>query len=523
MVHKRTVLIVDDCPEDREIYRRYLQQDQVNDYQILEEESGERGLALCRSQKLDIILLDFLLPDLDGLDFLTELKQETEKPLPATIILTDQGNEDVAVQVMKKGAQDYLVKGKITSENLQMAVSNVIENTELRQQLQQSKAALAENQQFIESLIATTPGLVYVYNLVNRCNIYVNHQIAELLGYSPQEIQKMGTELCAKIIYPEDLVNLLIVAEQLKSLPDGEIIEVEYRVLNKSGEWRWLCGRETVFTRNSDGLPSQIIGTALDITKRKQVERERTELLEKEKVARAAAEAANNAKDEFVAMVSHDLGNPLNAILGWTALLRTRKLDDDIVDRAIAIIERNARFQATLVADLLDMSRIIRGKLKLEMEPVNLVAIVETAIETAFPGAKAKQIYLESALDHSLEMIWADSNRLQQVLGNLLSNAIKFTPEGGKIKVSLESNQGFAEIVVSDTGSGISAEFLPNVFERYRQADRLNRKGGLGLGLAIARHLVELHGGTIQVASPGEGQGTTFTITLPVKYSGLLR
>jgi signal transduction histidine kinase/ActR/RegA family two-component response regulator len=247
--------------------------------------------------------------------------------------------------------------------------------------------------------------------------------------------------------------------------------------------------------------------------------------MERERASRLEAEAANCAKDEFLATVSHELRTPLTSILTWAHMLRGGALDGATTGRAIESIERGARSQAQLIEDLLDVSRIISGKLRLEVRQIELPPVMEAAIDTVRPGADAKQIHLESTLDPNAGPVSGDPQRLQQVVWNLLSNAIKFTPQGGRIRVGLRRVDAYAEVVVADTGRGIRADFLPRVFERFSQADSGSTRvaGGLGLGLAIVRHLVELHGGTVDVASPGEGQGATFTVRLPILAVAALR
>ena len=241
------------------------------------------------------------------------------------------------------------------------------------------------------------------------------------------------------------------------------------------------------------------------------------------------AQAANRLRDEFLATVSHELRTPLNAILGWAQLLRDGKLDADGSSHAFEIIERNAKTQASLIEDILDVSRIITGKLRLDAEAVELVPLTEAAIDVVRPAAQAREIQLAVSLDPRVGSIRGDENRLQQVVWNLLSNAIKFTPEGGRVMIRLERADNNARIVVSDTGIGIQPEFLPHVFDRFRQAESAysRKHGGLGLGLAIVRHLVEMHGGTVRAESEGEGRGATFVVSLPlgqprISESGLL-
>jgi signal transduction histidine kinase len=271
----------------------------------------------------------------------------------------------------------------------------------------------------------------------------------------------------------------------------------------------------------------QIIGTLTvieDVTERVARESElqaqvdaRTRALASEKAAREEAEEANRLKDEFLATVSHELRTPMTAILGWSNMLLTGRLGGEMHDRALETIHRNAQAQNQLISDLLDISRIISGKLRLDLRMVDLLSVIEAAIEATRPAAEAKGIRLTTALDRRAGPINGDADRLQQVVWNLLSNAIKFTPEGGQILVKLEGVKSRVEITVQDSGIGISPEFLPHVFDRFRQADPGTNRvhGGMGLGLSIVRQLVELHGGTVRAESEGVGKGTTFAVSLP--------
>ena len=245
---------------------------------------------------------------------------------------------------------------------------------------------------------------------------------------------------------------------------------------------------------------------------------ENVRLLKLERTAREAAEESNRLKDEFLATVSHELRTPLTAILGWSRLLEGGTLDSEVTQQAVEVIWRNAKAQAQIVDDILDVSRIITGNLYLDLHPLGVVPVVENAINVVRPTADAKGIRIETYFDSATAMISGDANRLQQVVWNLLSNAVKFTKSGGRVCVKVAQVGPTVEISVSDTGQGISQEFLPYVFDRFRQADSTTTRqhGGLGLGLAIARHLVEIHGGAIKAESLGEGRGAKFTITLPL-------
>ena len=236
--------------------------------------------------------------------------------------------------------------------------------------------------------------------------------------------------------------------------------------------------------------------------------------------ARAFTEAleANRLKDEFLAVVSHELRTPLNAMRGWMSLLRTAKLSEEQRAHALNVIDRNIGVQTQLVEDLLDISRIVSGRMRLSVHPVDLETVIAAAIDSVSPAAVAKEIRLQSAFDVPAGVVHGDPDRLQQIVWNLLSNAIKFTPRGGRVDLSVCCVDGQAELTVSDTGQGIAPEFLPHVFDRFRQGDSTSTRsfGGLGLGLAIVRHLAELHGGTVVATSPGEGRGASFTVRLPV-------
>jgi signal transduction histidine kinase/CheY-like chemotaxis protein len=250
--------------------------------------------------------------------------------------------------------------------------------------------------------------------------------------------------------------------------------------------------------------------------RRGELERERLLVMAEE--ARHEAEAASRSKDEFLASVSHELRTPLNAMMGWAQLLQMTRGDEQKLDRGLEIIVRNAKVQTQLIDDLLDISRIISGKMRLDVRRVDLIEIIDGALEAVRPALEAKQIRLQRLLDPLASPVAGDADRLQQVVWNLLANAVKFTPREGRIEVRLERVDSQVEILVADTGSGIAPDFLPHVFDRFRQYDGsiTRTQGGLGLGLAIVRHLVELHGGTVRVESPGLGQGATFTVTLPV-------
>jgi signal transduction histidine kinase len=375
MAHSLRLLIVDDDLVDRRAVKRLLAQAGVA-VEIVETGDRDGALAAVERDRFDCVLLDYRLPGTDGVTLLRDLRERSLDL--AVVALTGQGDQEVAVELMKAGAADFLDKNNLTAERLERS---------LRYALSMARA-----------------------------------------------------------------------------------------------------------------------------------ERQRRELLEREQRARLEAQAANRAKDEFLATLSHELRTPLNAILGWTQLLAGGQLDAAASRRAIETIERNTRLQAQLIDDLLDISRIITNQLKLDLKPVPVDSILQAAIDSVLPAATAKGVAVVRETPDAATCILCDSARMQQVIWNLLSNAIKFTPENGLIRVSERREHCTVLLTVTDSGIGIEPEFLPHVFDRFRQQDpaTTRRHGGLGLGLSIVRHIVEMHGGGIDVASEGVGRGATFTIRLPI-------
>ena len=304
----------------------------------------------------------------------------------------------------------------------------------------------------------------------------------------------------------------------LSKIRAGEKVE-HYKTTRVGKDGRLIDVSLTVSPiRAPDG---EIIGASKilrDITRQKQIEDEREALLIREKEAREEAEIASRSKDEFLGLLSHELRTPLNSILGWTRILSSHTLEEEAAAQALETIDRNAKLQARLIDDMLDVSRIISGKLRLDAQPVDLTSVINSAIETLRPAAEAKHIRVYVTLDFGTGAVLGDPVRLQQVIWNLVANAVKFVPKEGSVRVTLQRVNSHVEIAVSDTGPGIEEDFLPHVFERFRQADSTANKkfAGLGLGLSIVRHLVELHGGTVEAANNTDGGGAVFTIKLPV-------
>ncbi|HEY9807829.1 MAG TPA: PAS domain S-box protein [Halomicronema sp.] len=409
-------------------------------------------------------------------------------------------------------------------------IGSGIDITERRE----AEERLYETNLTLNRLIQSCPLAITVFDLETGIVKMWNPAAERIFGWTAEETIGKFIPSVSRGNLNEFLANIEVVRE------GGELAAKETKRLHKNGNFVEVAiwGARLVDANNNMSCLSIIA----DITENKRLEAERNQLLIREQTAREQAEKANRVKDEFLAVLSHELRSPLNAILGWAQMLRSRKFNEAMTNKALETIERNARLQSQLIEDLLDVSRILRGKVSLSLSPINLASVMEAAVDTVRLSATAKLIEIERFIQPNLGMVAGDGGRLQQVFWNLISNAIKFTSEGGRIEIRLSKVRGndietgeeegiihavpkfelpmtnFAQIQVIDNGKGISREFLPSVFEYFRQADSSSTRahGGLGLGLAIVRHLVELHGGMVKAYSKGEGYGATFTVWLPL-------
>ena len=334
-----------------------------------------------------------------------------------------------------------------------------------------------------------------------------------LLGYADDDLDGKTPAICLGEKAFQEILG------QLESSGEysGETV-----CRTKDGEERNI--ELSIFTMRSGlGEPLCYVSIKRDVTARKRTQEKLAQLLVRERTARADAEKANRLKDEFLATLSHELRTPLNAVIGWSRIIKAGRLDTESWAHAIEVIERNAWAQKQIIEDILDVSRVITGKLQLHLGPVDLISVVNAALDAVRPALDAKDIRIETQYEEGLRIIAGDFDRLQQVVWNLLSNASKFTPAGGVVGVRVFENNGYVELEVSDTGPGVAPEFLPHVFERFRQADGSTTRthGGLGLGLAIVRHLVELHGGLIGVRNVPDDNGAVFTVKLPLPSTAL--
>jgi PAS domain S-box-containing protein len=567
---KVNVLLVDDHPENLialEAILGDLGQDLVKAH------SGEEALRCLLHQDFAVILLDVQMPGMDGFETATLIRQrERSRNTPIIFLTAFSTSDNLMFKGYALGAVDYLLKPidpAVLTSKVTVFVDLFKKTLEVRRQAAQLAAINAELRQSEErfrSLSISSPVGIFLTDTMGRCT-YTNPSCQAICDF---KLEADSAAELAKHVHPEDKERVL--ASWSASLQQGRDCSDEFRIRSPDQRYHWVNIRTSPMLSGQGQLLGHV-GTIADITDRKQAEAAREQIIQ-EQAARQQAEAANRMKDEFLAIVSHELRTPLNSILGWSQLLLTRTFDTETTTRALQTIERNARSQAQLIEDILDVSRIIRGKLRLAIQPVNLTPLVEAALEMVRPLANDKFIQLETRLDSSTKIVSGDPERLRQIIWNLLSNAIKFTPNHGRVEVRLERKQKnhleaegdserrslkgkktgrrsivgraagsaasstaqeqqttslslhpleYAQLQVIDTGIGIEPDFLPHVFDRFRQADSTTTRpyGGLGLGLAIASHLVELHGGSIRADSEGEGKGATFTVDLPLMVTAL--
>jgi PAS domain S-box-containing protein len=486
--------------------------------------SGSRqALRALLKDEFAVLLLDVQMPEMDGFELASVIKRRDRSRRTPIIFLTAIHREPSKIVLgYAQGAVDYLLK-PYDPEILRSKVSVFVELWNQREQIKEQQERLyaqerAEQERKSDlryrSLTDSMPGCIWAATSDGRI-YYANRRWLE---YSGREATPDGFAFFGALS-PEDEPRVR--EEWLGAIQSRTRLELEVRLRGRDGGYRWHLLRTEPELDGTDA-PGNWIATAFEIDTQKRMEEERAHLLAREQAARSAAEIANRAKDDFLATVSHELRTPLTAILGWTRMLRTGAVAEASFARALETVERNARVQAQLIEDILDVSRIVSGKMRVEIRKLDLRSVLLAALEAAGPAAQAKGVeLLPSICDGAIECL-ADPGRLQQICWNLLANAIKFTPRGGRVtaQLSRESSGDGAQGVISvvDTGAGISPDFLPHVFERFRQEDSsmTRSQGGLGLGLAIVRHLVELHGGKVEAFSEGEGRGARFVVRLPL-------
>lgn len=578
-----SILLVDDNADMREYLKRLLSKYYVVKT-ATDGLAALESLALpatdISNHLPDLIITDVMMPRLDGFGLLSALRSNHLTREIPIILLSARAGEEAKVEGLAAGADDYLIK-PFSARELLARVEATLKLARLRRDVMQQEQTLrleAETakhnverlltleRHYIQQLQGLTTAALAINSAlsVEQLLQVITNQAALIIGTHQSVASMTINQNWSQAITAIYLSDKYAQWWDYHAQPDGSGIyscvchfnrpmRMTQAELEAHPHWRgfsqeaenhppmrgWLAaplvgrdGRNIGLIQLSDKYEGEF--TAADETILVQLAQmasvavENARLYEAEQQARSAAEAswqeaqaANRIKDEFLAVLSHELRSPLNPILGWSRLLQSGKLDSHKVKQALATIERNAKLQAELIEDLLDVSRILRGKLALTIAPVNLATIIQAAIETVRLAAEANNIQISTHFEPEIGLVLGDATRLQQIVWNLLSNAVKFTPPDGRVEIQLAKVHHHAQITVRDTGKGIAADFLPYVFDYFRQADSATTRkfGGLGLGLAIVRYLVELHGGTIQAASPGEEMGATFTVSLPLMYT----
>ena len=516
-----SLLLVDDNEANLIALRAIL--DPLREH-IVTASSGEEALRAVLRQDFAVILMDVQMPGLDGFETAALIKSRSRSRHVPILFLTAINRDSHHVfRGYAHGAVDYLVKPfdpEVLRSKVAVFVDLCRKERLVQVQAEQLRkrdldALAARNEARYHALMDALPHGVWA---VTRTGVihYANRAALEFDARGAHEAKGAF----AALVHRDDRTEAI--ATWIHVLRSGKEAERQCRLRLRDGSFRWHLARVAPEVE-TDGTIVGWIVTATDIDDQKRGETARAALLEQEREARREAEearteavVANRTKDEFLATVSHELRTPLTAILGWAHVLRSAGMDAARTSRAIETIERNALVQAQLIDDILDVSRIVAGKLRVERRPIPLAPVADAAVDAVRPGADTKGVLLEVNVDRSL-WVDGDGDRLQQVIWNLLSNAIKFTPKGGTVSLGVAREGDLAVVSVHDTGEGIAADFLPHVFERFRQADASSTRshGGLGLGLAIVRHLVESHDGKVTVASEGSGRGAAFFVRIP--------
>jgi signal transduction histidine kinase/DNA-binding response OmpR family regulator len=550
------------------------------DRNLVSASSGDDALRYLLDHEVAVILMDVYMPGLDGLETAELIRaRDKSRDIPIIFLTADSTGGRHLSRGYSLGAVDFIVK-PVEPDILRSKVAVFVELFKKTREIQQQAELLHEKNLELENSNLTRLKMLIDLGhelsteheptkvLEKFCRsarriVDVKEAAVGLLNGKPGELKYFfrcgtddGTDLCTDnpSIPHEALVEVINEGRPIRLNAFDQRLRAFHRtpsprsllgapIMSSANVCGWICLVDKVggedFSEADERLAVTLatqVGISYEnatlysdvqrhaaelqqeMAERKQAEEERARLLVREQEARAEAEQANRTKDEFLATLSHELRTPLSAILGWTHLVRTGKLDQSQITRAFDTIERNARSQSQLIDDLLDVSRIITGKLQIDLRPVELSSVIEASIDAVRPAFEAKNIKFETTMDPVSSVIVGEANRLQQIFWNLFSNAVKFTPQGGSVHVTVKRASPHVKISIVDTGIGIDKDFLPYIFDRFRQADGSTTRvhGGLGLGLAIVRHLVQLHHGTIEVESNGANQGSTFTVSLPL-------
>ena len=498
------VLNVDDNAANRYVKSRVLRQ---AGFQVLEAATGESALRLAAESRPDLVLLDINLPDISGLDVARRLRQDPQtRGIPIIhISATFVTPRDEATS--RESGADFYLPEPVGPDELKAAVRTLVRLRAMEQGFAVSEERMR---------LATESAGIGTWEMdVATGAMTWSRQLYEFFGYNESRTPP-SVEAWLERIRPAEREAFAAALQQARA---GKApLTLEHSIEREDdGDLRCLAPYGRLHVAYQAG-PTRLIGVVTDVTERRRAESEREALLEQARVAQRAAEDAARMRDEFLATLSHELRTPMSAVLGWLQVIRSGKLPPEQHAIALDTIERNARIQTQLVDDLLDVSRIVTGKLQIESIPVLVHEIAAAAAESARPAAQARGITLVTAVDGAISPVLGSPERLQQVFSNLIGNAIKFTPQKGRVEVRVDQIDDSVRIRIIDTGEGIAPELLPHIFDRFRQADSSTRRlhGGLGLGLAIVRSLVELHGGQVAAESTGPGHGATFSVTLPL-------
>lgn len=546
--------------QDQEDVKLLIVDDEARNLDALEVMLQSSGCTFVRAQSADeallamlhdnfaAVILDIRMPGMGGIELAQLIKQRRRtQNVPILFLTAHLLEEDDVLRGYGVGAVDYLSK-PINADILRSKVAVFIElfrktrelltlNETLHyQNAERARAQLAlerANEELEQRVADRTAALTVAHRGVreNEERLRMAMDVAQMTAWEwdvssghmtwstdPERLfgfpeGALGPQKrLFRVVHPEDNDRC---GDAIQLALSSGTYECDYRVVRADGSVVWITERGRVL-RSDDGAVDKMVGVSRDVSVQRRAERERERLLISEREARDEAERQSRIKDEFLATLSHELRTPMNAILGWLSMLTSGRAVKDPAE-AMAVIQRNAQMQAKLIEDLLEMNKLTSGTITLEFERVSLTTAVETAIQSIRPTADTKGVQLSVTFEPDLPELCADARRLQQILWNVIHNAVKFTPKGGRVQVVATRTHDAAEILVRDSGQGITPEFLPHVFERFRQGDPSTTRGawGLGIGLSIAKHLVELHGGSIVAASTGPGQGSTFLVQLP--------
>lgn len=510
------IMLVDDSEDDRAHLKSLLRQDEERRYRFFEASSGEMGVAELQKEDMpppDAMILDYHLHDMNATEFLEKIKGGQEFTPCPVVILTGSASNATARAALQAGAQDYVGKHWMTTQSLSRVIENACERWRMTKSIIQHRSDLQTSERFCRAIMESSPDSIKALDkdgIIKR----VNAAAIRRWGVTSEEdlIGKRWSD-----IWPEN--NRKLAEEAVRRASEGETFRFRSQSYAAEGLERWWDSIVSPLRDCSSEEITGLLATSRDVTEQKRAE-------DAAYAAQAMAEAASKGKDHFLATLSHELRNPLNPVsLIAGEMLKDPSLDESSL-KAWQLVQRNVAIQATLIDDLLDLSRITQGKMELHYLEIDAHQILRDAVETTRSAFEAKQITLKLSLDAKSAHVWGDLVRLQQVLWNLLSNAAKFTPGGGTVTLT-SSNPGAEslEISVRDTGIGMSADELERVFRPFEQGDHSNdvirSRGGLGLGLAITRQLLEMHAGSVRAESTGKGHGSAFTVSIPLTSSGL--